>query len=50
MARILITGTSKGIGYDTTLLLARAGHQVVATMRNPGASDLERSRRRPGFR
>ena len=42
MARILITGTSKGIGYGTTLLLARAGHEVVATMRNPGASDLEK--------
>lgn len=41
MARILITGTSKGIGYDATLLLARAGHEVVATMRNPSASDLE---------
>lgn len=40
MARILITGTSKGIGYDATLLLARAGHEVVATMRNPSASDL----------
>jgi short-subunit dehydrogenase len=23
MAKVLITGTSKGIGYDTTLLLAR---------------------------
>ncbi len=42
MARILITGTSKGIGYDATLLLARAGHEVLATMRNPGASDLEK--------
>jgi NAD(P)-dependent dehydrogenase (short-subunit alcohol dehydrogenase family) len=42
MARILITGTSKGIGYDATLLLARSGHEVIATMRNPGASDLEK--------
>ncbi|MBW2231352.1 MAG: SDR family NAD(P)-dependent oxidoreductase [Deltaproteobacteria bacterium] len=42
MAKILITGTSKGIGYHAALLLARTGHEVVATMRNPGASDLEK--------
>jgi NAD(P)-dependent dehydrogenase (short-subunit alcohol dehydrogenase family) len=40
VAKILITGTSKGIGYDASLLLARAGHHVFATMRNPTASDL----------
>lgn len=40
MAKILITGTSKGIGYDASLSLARAGHHVLATMRKPDASDL----------
>jgi NAD(P)-dependent dehydrogenase (short-subunit alcohol dehydrogenase family) len=35
-------GTSKGIGYEATLLLARAGHEVIATMRNPSACDLEK--------
>lgn len=38
MASVLITGTSKGIGYETALAFARAGHQVHATMRNPSQS------------
>lgn len=35
MATVLITGTSKGIGLQTGLAFARAGHKVFATMRNP---------------
>src|SRR6185436_1685198 len=38
MSNIVITGTSRGIGLATALELARAGHQVVATMRNPASS------------
>ena len=34
MARILITGSNSGFGLLTTLTLARAGHTVIATMRN----------------
>ncbi len=38
MATVLITGTSRGIGLETALAFARAGHTVHATMRNPAAS------------
>ncbi len=38
MASVLITGTSKGIGFETALAFARAGYQVFATMRNPSQS------------
>jgi NAD(P)-dependent dehydrogenase (short-subunit alcohol dehydrogenase family) len=35
MSKILITGTSRGIGLATALAFGRAGHEVYATMRNP---------------
>jgi NAD(P)-dependent dehydrogenase (short-subunit alcohol dehydrogenase family) len=38
MASVLITGCSKGIGFEAALAFARAGHQVHATMRNPAQS------------
>jgi len=38
MKSVLITGTSKGIGYETALAFARAGYRVHATMRNPSAA------------
>lgn len=41
MAKILITELARASGM-TRAFLARAGHQGIATMRNPGASDLEK--------
>ena len=42
MKTVVVTGTSTGLGYATAVALARAGHKVVATMRDPGrAPDLQ---------
>jgi len=38
MKSVLITGTSKGIGFETALSFARAGYQVFASMRYPEAA------------
>jgi NAD(P)-dependent dehydrogenase (short-subunit alcohol dehydrogenase family) len=38
MATVLITGSSTGIGLATAVVLARARHNVYATMRNPDRS------------
>jgi NAD(P)-dependent dehydrogenase (short-subunit alcohol dehydrogenase family) len=39
MAIALVTGTSTGIGLAIAVTLARAGHKVIATMRNVNAAD-----------
>ena len=43
MPTVLITGTSKGIGYETALIFARAGYEVFATMRNPAGALAEKA-------
>jgi NAD(P)-dependent dehydrogenase (short-subunit alcohol dehydrogenase family) len=46
----LVTGTSKGIGMATVLVLGRAGHTVYATMRNPsGAPELAQTAGKEGL-
>jgi NAD(P)-dependent dehydrogenase (short-subunit alcohol dehydrogenase family) len=43
MAIAVVTGTSTGIGFATAVTLGRAGHTVVATMRNVNsAADLQK--------
>jgi NADP-dependent 3-hydroxy acid dehydrogenase YdfG len=42
---ILITGTSSGFGRDTAETLARAGHSVFASMRDPQTKNREHAER-----
>lgn len=49
MAKILITGASKGIGREAALVLARAGHNVIAAMRTPKDCDLAEIAAREGL-
>ena len=35
MKSVIISGTSRGIGFETALAFGRAGYKVFATMRNP---------------
>jgi NADP-dependent 3-hydroxy acid dehydrogenase YdfG len=39
MARVLITGTSRGIGRGTAIALAASGHEVIATARDLSTLD-----------
>ena len=39
----VVTGSSSGIGYETSLMLARHGFRTFATMRNLDNSEILRS-------
>ena len=44
---VVITGSSSGFGYLTTLSLARKGYKVWATMRNMSNQKCLKERRTP---
>jgi NAD(P)-dependent dehydrogenase (short-subunit alcohol dehydrogenase family) len=41
---VVITGCSSGFGYDLAIKLARDGHRVDATMRDPDGKNAEAAR------
>lgn len=41
MKNIIVTGTSRGIGYELALQLANAGHQVLAISRKTPQTLIE---------
>lgn len=49
MATTLVTGTSTGIGHATAIHMARKGHRVFATMRNPAQAELGELARAEGL-
>jgi NAD(P)-dependent dehydrogenase (short-subunit alcohol dehydrogenase family) len=36
MAKVIVTGSSRGIGYELVKLLGEEGHEILALSRNPG--------------
>lgn len=47
--KILITGCSKGFGYDSAKYLAEKGHHVYATMRNINGKNEKAASEFKGF-
>jgi NAD(P)-dependent dehydrogenase (short-subunit alcohol dehydrogenase family) len=49
MAKVIVTGSSRGIGYELVKLLEEEGHEILALSRNPGPVSRLRSGRISGF-
>ena len=49
MAKIIITGSSRGIGFELVQLFAREGHEVLALSRNPEPVALLKSKKIHAF-
>jgi NAD(P)-dependent dehydrogenase (short-subunit alcohol dehydrogenase family) len=40
MAKVIVTGSSRGLGYELVKLLGEEGHEILALSRNPGPVSL----------